>query len=63
MTYTIEEQMHQDDVSSDDEEEQEPKHRNSCSRFLISPHNERKQKFDDFIAVISIFELFFSIYQ
>ena len=55
--------MHQDDVSSDDEEDQEPKHKNFCSRFLISPHNERKQKFDDFIAVISIFELFFSIYQ
>ena len=55
--------MQHDEVSSDDEEDLEPVHKDFCARFLISPHNERKKKFDDFIAVISVIELFFSIYQ
>ena len=64
MTYTMEEHMHQEEESSEEEGDEEAlKQDTPCARFLISPHNERKQKYEDFISVIALVDMFISIYE
>ena len=64
MTYTMEEHMQEQEESSEEENEDEVgQQQTPCARFLISPHNERKQKYEDFISVIALVDMFISIYE